>query len=99
MGPGTFFLFTDVALKTVVAIDEQKLIDVSAYPDPMHQLVYLNSNEGEVQELSIISMQGVKTVAKKSGLQSWDVSGLSPGIYVLEMRVDNSVVRRKILKD
>ena len=99
MRPGTFFLFTDVALKTVVGIDEKKSIYVSAYPNPMHQVVYLNSEQGDVEYLNIISMQGVKTVSKKSGLQSWDVSGLPSGIYVLEMRVNNSVVRRKILKD
>ena len=86
------------------AIDftENNIIDISSnitiYPNPATDLVYINYEENATVE--IINMQGqlVATKTLKEKNSSIDVSGLRNGVYSLRVKTGSEVITKKIVK-
>ena len=59
----------------------------SFYPNPAKDKIFLNYNGKEKAEASVISAKGeaLKTFSIDCGLQNVDLSGISPGIYLLKV--------------
>lgn len=80
---------------------EEEFVNVSVYPNPSNGLVTLNviglTNEIAVQvinEFGQIVYQNVNT--NGSGVQTLDLSFLSNGIYMINVRTENSVLTERI---
>lgn len=69
-----------------------------AYPNPMHDRLYLNVLE-EVQKITITDVRGriVKSISKPE--QMVDVSTLENGLYLLEIQSAQGIQIQKILKN
>ncbi len=71
--------------------------DCTIYPNPANTLVSLKSETGEVKTIVVINSSGQEMY--RSDFQSdlsLDVSGLSPGIYVVSIRSVKTVTTKKL---
>ena len=80
---------------------EAKLPEISIYPNPVKDQLYLSTENFSNAMVSLYSMAGnqIKTYALNSNLTSIDVSGLSPGIYTLIVRSEKQVIHEILIKE
>ena len=72
-------------------------LDFAVYPNPATDILYINSIKGdEIDELKIINQIG-QEVLRTSQSSSIDVSALSDGLYIIEIKVGEEKMRSKIL--
>lgn len=83
----------DVALLTATAEEDETLLRV--FPNPAAEAVFLDGS-GRVSEVSLYGPNGalLKTVRNQSHI---DVADLSPGLYVLQIKTDQFIVKRKLV--
>ena len=98
LDPGAFYLFTDVALKAIVGLPDQILTDTSIYPNPIQNILSFNTGDAAIQSITLVSMQGVKSIPLPLSSNSWDVSNVSPGLYIVEIKTGESIFRTRIVK-
>ena len=98
MSPGDFYLFTDVPLKKVVGVEEGSSKGVLVYPNPVQDLLHVNNMLGEVDDITINSMQGLRLNVNRIGSQTWDVSQIPSGLYTVEIRMNKALIHGKIVK-
>jgi|GEM_PF-2387866 len=71
---------------------------VSVYPNPVKDVLQISVPHHQVKEINLISLEG-KAVMTQSGKISYrlNVSELVSGMYILEVRTQDALLRRKIL--
>ena len=57
---------------------------VLIYPNPASETVHILSYE-EIKSVSVFNINGVKLMMKKGDISTFDISGLSPGIYITKI--------------
>lgn len=98
--PGEYKIFTDVQIEEPQIITgNEAAIQLSAlvYPNPVGNRLNIET-EQTVRTLKLTSMQGVSVVPKRVSENSWDVSGLTPGLYMAEVRTLTGTVMIKVIK-
>lgn len=83
------------------AITENSLEQLVMYPNPASDVLFLNhSGNSQKMELSVYDAQGnLKQLTKHSVLPSKiDISDLPKGLYIIEIRTENKIERRKFCK-
>lgn len=70
---------------------------LSIYPNPAQNKLMLATGELEVQNLAIIDSRGTRHKTQKIA-DGLDISGLSPGVYILELQTDKGALRKRFLK-
>ena len=70
---------------------------ISIYPNPAHNALNIIMGTAESFEIRIVSAEG-KTVLRKNNLLKIDISQLSSGIYILQIRQGKRKYVRKFLK-
>ncbi len=101
LNPGQYKLFTDVKIDNpvVTGVEEGDNDLVVVYPNPAGSVLKVNWNGGDKAEsVTLISMQGIKFLPAKIDSNSWDVNGITSGLYVVEIKSGGLVVRKKIIK-
>lgn len=97
---GIFFL---QPASWVVGIDDNFADLFTVYPNPSSDYINFSSSfTDKLESIKVFSINGLltKVIQKVSSAGSIDISGLNPGIYILEFTMeDNTVVRRKIIKE
>lgn len=80
---------------TEVSIDEMNINNISIYPNPATDVIYVNINESF--ETIIYNYQGqmVKKISSSDG--KIDISDIKNGIYFVEIKTDNDVIINKIV--
>jgi glycosidase len=99
MAPGDYKLYTDVPMKGVSLITWIKsLSDVkmTLYPNPTHSQLYVDSSE-PIIDLQVRSVTGSLLIPYRIDGTAWDVSSFSPGLYIVEVRTENGLTRRKLI--
>ncbi|MEY8758406.1 T9SS type A sorting domain-containing protein [Chryseobacterium tongliaoense] len=85
----------------VLATSEVSVTDqVNVYPNPVKDNVFITSgNQNKIGKVSIIDMSGkmIKTFEKKQ--DSYDLSDLQKGIYIMTISGDKEIIKKKILKE
>ena len=78
---------------------------VLIYPNPVASSdvnIYLGSNEFTEVELALFNVNGSKVYNKmhspENGNVSLNISGMAQGIYILNIKTDNSLLNYKIIK-
>lgn len=86
---------------------EHKTLDAGMYPNPAHSMACLafNAPDGEAYVLNVYSTDG-RCLIKKNGYANQgntrvklDVSGLSSGVYLVDMKAGARYFREMLLKD
>ncbi len=103
-GSGTLYAGSDKAgvwkcsIYELLDINSYLLDKIKIYPNPVSEI--LNIETPETSTLEIINIQGqivsTKTISDKTG--SIDVSELRSGVYTLRIKTDNGIMMKKIIK-
>lgn len=76
---------------------EDESVNIKFFPNPTRGIITVQCGDPS-SEVSLISMQGVRQNALRVGNDTWDISLVSPGLYVLEINASGKLVRRRIVK-
>ena len=68
------------------------------YPNPARSRVFIASqNETPLKGITVYNLTGQRVIHQKGATHSVDVSMLPPGMYIIEIEMDNEKVRSKLL--
>ncbi len=98
--PGDFKLYTDVKIKSAVvtAISEPAPVEISLYPNPTQGQLHVES-VNKINSLQARAITGSLQTPNRVDDNTWDVSSFSPGLYILEIKTDSGITRKKIIKN
>lgn len=99
--PGEYHVYTDVKMKLpslITATEKNKDINVVLFPIPTQSLFYIESSEG-IKNVQAKTVTGSTLLLVRVDENTWDVSTLSSGLYILEIQTVSGVVRKQLLKD
>lgn len=89
---------TDITISgQTIGLDEASAFGFTLYPNPVHDVLTVQA-DAEIEELSIFSVEGrlVKQLELTNGRV--DVSDLSPGMYIMQARVNGEAVQSRFTK-
>jgi 1,4-alpha-glucan branching enzyme len=95
MEAGEYYLFTDVPLKTVTAVGEDNKL-ITLFPNPATSQIRVAGET--VHRITVFTSQGVEVKPVPVDATTWEVSHLAPGMYIVEVKTDNQLIRKKIIK-
>lgn len=98
MAPGTFKLYTDVRIvgtQTVTAIQETAA-EITVYPNPAQGQLHVDAKEAIVS-LQARPVTGAWLTPNRVGTSIWDISSFSSGLYIVEIRTESGIVRKKLI--
>jgi hypothetical protein len=91
------FPFTPLALGISDKLAYQDL-SISLYPNPASDVVFITSDE-TIDQLRIYDQLGNVIIVKDNNIsKTINLSGLSSGIYILEFKIKNDLLRKKLIK-
>ena len=80
-----------------VKIDEQYIKDnIGLYPNPAHQELNISVEGYTINEVTIYTLTGQQVLQERHEGGTIDISGLEQGIYVVEVIVENTRLRKKL---
>ena len=92
------WIITDGELDCSTAgIDDQNQLDISIYPNPTSDIVYIDGNYTQLKVI-IYNVLG-KEILNKSITNSIDISHLDNGVYILQLSDGVKLITRKIIKN
>jgi hypothetical protein len=97
----TGILFTDVKLDNTNPITglEDGVSDlVTVFPNPAHTRIKVDAGPLIITQSQLITLQGSSTNSIQLDAETWDISSLASGLYVLELKTENQIIRKKIVK-
>ena len=74
--------------------------EISIFPNPCHGVLNISAAEKGIFKLEIISLTGqvIKSAPLRSdGNTSYSLNGLKNGIYILQVYLDNKIIRKKLI--
>jgi hypothetical protein len=71
----------------------------SFYPNPVHDYLYLEGDGGSIREIRIYSATGQLVKQFDGGFEQMDLSELSAGLYLMQLRNGSATQCRKIIKE
>ena len=92
------WIITDGGLDcSTASIDDQNQLDISIYPNPTSDIVYVEGNYTQLKVI-IYNVLG-KEILNKSITNSIDISHLDNGVYILQLSDGVKLSTRKIIKN
>ena len=82
----------------VLAIDENPIQNVEIYPNPTNRF-FTAKTEMSIEKLNIYNALGIVVKEFYEPKSQYDISGLSSGIYILEIKTEKGFVFTKLLKN
>lgn len=100
LAPGAFKLYTDVEITNpvVTAVNPEFESDIAVYPNPVQNMLRLASDV-EVIEVTLRTLQGVTTRPTRLSQDTWDVSSLPSGLYIVDVRTASGLYKTKLIKN
>ncbi len=72
---------------------------ISIYPNPAGDNISISYKKGNtIDQIKIYDQQGRLIFDKRDLERTTDISGLAPGMYVMQIQSDKSIFRKKIIK-
>ena len=79
-------------------LTDNEVLDITVYPNPAKDLIYLQSDR-PLEEIAIFDIRGRSVFRSSSDLDHpIDISGLSAGIYWLEIKRNNTEHKLRLIK-
>ena len=99
--PGRYKLFTDVQITNpiVTGVGEETDPVLKLYPNPVQKTLFAEVGNDPIEELSLRSLLGARINPARLDSNSWDVTNIASGLYVVEIRTSSSTYRKKIVKN
>lgn len=93
--PARFALFTSPAGCSFLGVEEAQQLHVSVFPNPANDVVYLKWSENLICNLSILQVNGqvVRSYQNQSSGSSINISDLSAGIYLIQLRTAQGIIK------
>jgi hypothetical protein len=100
LAPGQYKMYTDVQIETpvVTALEDEQSAGLKLYPNPVGKHLYIDQLNAGVSNIILRNMQGQMINIPRVSLNTWDVSGLRQGLYIVEISSGKSVGRVKFIK-
>ncbi|MGB0369670.1 MAG: T9SS type A sorting domain-containing protein, partial [Flavobacteriales bacterium] len=70
---------------------------VSVYPNPVKSQLVVNTEEN-IKSIVIVDIMGKSTTASLSTKSTIDFSDFTNGVYFLQVKTDNALITKKIIK-
>ncbi len=70
---------------------------ISIYPNPAYQELNISAGEYSIDELIIYTLTGQQVMQERPVSGTVDISDLQPGMYIVEVTIENTKVRHKLL--
>ena len=86
-----------IAIGATAGIDDQNQLDISIYPNPTSDMVYIGGNYTQLKVV-IYNILG-KEVINKSITNSIDISHLENGVYLMKLSDGVKLYTRKVIKN
>jgi hypothetical protein len=100
--PGEYKLFTDYPIESpfITGVEDDLGKDfLMVYPNPVRNVLHVKNNGLTSPDLCIYTSQGRKIILSQTGANTWDVSMLPKGFYIVSVKVRNKVYREKLVKE
>jgi 1,4-alpha-glucan branching enzyme len=100
LSPGQYKIYTDVKIESpvITAVELSSELSVELYPNPTSAILKIEAGNAIIESLALVSTQGVRSSPSRIDSNSWEVGGFSTGMYVVEIKTDKSLIRKKIIK-
>jgi 1,4-alpha-glucan branching enzyme len=100
LAPGDYKLYTDFQMtsQVITSVESKEGPIVSIYPNPVTNELFISNPDGKIIQLKIFNSQGISVHADPINENSWDVTELKSGLYIVEIKTINGIVRSKIIK-
>ncbi len=82
---------------TNVKLEETNVDRINVSPNPATNKVTVSSNDLIIENLSLFNQQG-QLLKEAYHTSEMDISNFSPGIYFLQIKIQDGVVTKKIIK-
>ncbi len=92
---GNFAVYED----TILGIDENRVNNVSIFPNPTKNILYLYSENQFIISATIYSLSGKRLISTVGNPDAINVASLSEGIYFLEITTEKGSEVKKIIKE
>jgi ELWxxDGT repeat protein len=79
-------------------IKSSELISVSVYPNPANDKLFLDAKGAIVTEINIYSVTGGVAIQKKLPTNFIDITSLSEGLYLAEIKAEGVTIIKKFVK-
>jgi 1,4-alpha-glucan branching enzyme len=99
--PGQYRIFTDVFLPEspiITALEEGVDANIALYPNPVEDVFTIELDNKIISEVKLRTLQGATITPSRISKNSWNVSGISPGLYVVEIESGNTSYWIKMIK-
>ena len=81
-----------------ISVNEQVYnAHLSLFPNPAHQSINISLQGFVINELNIYTLTGQRVLQERPVHGSIDISNLQAGMYIVEVVVENSCIRQKLL--
>lgn len=88
----------DSCIANGVNIDEQSIPDnVKLYPNPANQELNISTEGFALDQVAIYTLTGQQVLQERPVYGTIDISHLPPGMYIVEVSVENRSFRQKLL--
>lgn len=103
LAPGEFRLYTDVKIDNpvavITAVDTEISSSVYIYPNPVNDVLQVQSDEGRVDALLLYTVEGTSIQPEKLEEGKWNMGAFPSGFYIAEILVNKKIQRIKIIKN
>jgi hypothetical protein len=84
---------------TILGINENVTKDLSIYPNPTNDYLFINSKDNFIQTIEIFDILGRKLLFEKNNFNQLDVSHLNNGILFVKIETETGTITNKIIKE
>ncbi len=95
LNPLTSWDTTSVYLDIFVSVKENSALDITIYPNPVNDVLYISGN---YDDAVLYDKQG-KQIEKSDGKTSIDMSNLPKGIYLISIVAGSRSIIKKVVKE
>lgn len=101
--PGEYKLYTNYPIEAPesIVVDGIILIEgfqIMLYPNPVNHILTVSEGKYPVEQLTLSTMHGKKVYPKQIDRDQWDLSGVSPGLYLVQIQIKGKNYYSKIVK-
>lgn len=89
----------DILVNPCLDITNEETQNISIYPNPTEDVFFIKSSTGNMYSMTIIDMHGKTVIANTvSDSDMIDISTLSSGVYIVELKSNDVIYRARMIK-
>lgn len=82
----------------ITSLDDNLDQNLSIYPNPSEGMIYIESDELQIESLEILDINGKSVIQKTGNSREIDISELSNGYYLLKVNSTSGILVKRIFK-